>query len=64
MAEIEISVFQRQCWDRRIGDQATLVRETQALEVERNAAQATIHWLFTTQQARVKLERLYPCNSA
>ena len=64
MAEIEISVFQRQCWDRRIGDQATLICETQALEMERNAAQATIHWQFTTQQARVKLERLYPCNSA
>jgi len=64
MAEIEISVFQRQCWDRRIGDQATLVRETQALEAERNAAKATIHWQFTADQARVKLERLYPCNSA
>ena len=64
MAEIEISVFQRQCWDRRIGDQATLVRETQALEVERNTAKATIHWQFTAAQARVKLERLYPCNSA
>jgi len=64
MAEIEISVFQRQCWDRRIGDQATLVRETQALEAERNVAQATIHWQFTADQARLKLERLYPCNSA
>jgi hypothetical protein len=64
MAEIEISVFQRQCWDRRLGDQATLVQETQALENERNAAQATIHWQFTTDQARVRLERLYPSNSA
>jgi len=64
MAEIEISVFQRQCWDRRIGDQATLVHETRVLEDERNAARATIHWQFTTDQARVRLERLYPCNSA
>jgi hypothetical protein len=64
MAEIEISVFQRQCWDQRIGDQATLVHQTQALEAERNAKQATIHWQFTADQARVKLERLYPCNSA
>ncbi len=64
MAEIEISVFQRQCWDRRIGDQATLVGETQLLEAERNATKATIRWQFTTDQARVKLERLYPCNSA
>ena len=64
MAEIEISVFQRQCWDRRIGDQATLVSETQALETERNTAKATIHWQFTADQARVRLEWLYPCNSA
>ncbi len=63
MAEIEISIFQRQCWDRRIGDQTTLIRETQALEAERNAVQATIHWQFTADQARVRLERLYPCNS-
>ncbi len=64
MAEIEISVFQRQCWGRRIGDQPTLVSETQALEVERNAARATIHWQFTTDQARLRLEKLYPSNSA
>jgi hypothetical protein len=64
MAEIEISVFGRQCWDRRIGDQATLVRETQALEAERNAAKATIDWQFTADRARERLKRLYPCNSA
>ena len=27
---------------------------------ERNAAQATIHWRFNTQDARTKLHRLYP----
>jgi hypothetical protein len=64
MAEIEISVFERQCWDRRIGDKATLVSETQALENERNAAKATIDWQFTADRARERLKRLYPCNSA
>jgi hypothetical protein len=64
MAEIEISVFDRQCWDRRIGDKATLVSETQALENERNAAKATIDWQFTADRARERLKRLYPCNSA
>ncbi len=64
MAEIEISVFGRVCWDRRIGDKATLVRETQALEAERNAAKATIQWQFTADHARERLQRLYPCNSA
>jgi hypothetical protein len=64
MAEIEISVFGRQCWARRMGDKATLVRETQALEDERNATKATIRWQFTADHARQRLQRLYPCNSA
>ena len=64
MAEIEINVMVGQCWDRRIGDKATLVRETQALEAERNAAKATIRWQFTADHARERLQRLYPCNSA
>jgi hypothetical protein len=32
----------------------------QRLENERNAAQATVTWLFSSQDARVKLHRLYP----
>lgn len=63
MAELELSVFERQCWDRRIGDQETLARETQALEEQRNAAHATIRWQFTNQVARRKLHRLYPSQS-
>ena len=64
MAELEISVFDRLCWDRRIPDVATLTRETNALEQERNAAQATVHWQFSCQDARDKLHRLYPSHSA
>ena len=60
MAELEISVFNRFCWDRRIGDRDTLARETLALENERNAKQATVHWQFTCQLARQRLHRLYP----
>jgi hypothetical protein len=60
MAEIELSVFNRECWNRRIGDVVTLTSETQALENERNAAHATVHWRFTSRDARVKLQRLYP----
>jgi transposase len=60
MAELEISVFSRLCWDRRIADADTLARETLALETERNAKQATVHWQFTCQQARTRLHRLYP----
>jgi len=60
MAEIELSIFNRECWNRRIGDVATLTSETQALENERNAAHATVNWRFTSRDARVKLQQLYP----
>lgn len=62
MAEIEFSVLARSCLKRRVPNEATLCREIQALERERNAAQATIHWRFNAQDARVKLHRLYPSN--
>lgn len=64
MAEIELSVFSRECWDRRIGDANTLASETQVLEDERNAAHATVTWRFTSRDARVKLQRLYPSISS
>jgi hypothetical protein len=60
MAELEFSVVTRQCLDRRIPDEATLIRELQAYEERRNAANAKITWRFTSEQARVKLHRLYP----
>lgn len=60
MAEIELSVFGRQCLSRRIPDEQTLKREVAALEEERNTARATVHWRFTSQDARIKLKRIYP----
>ena len=48
MAEIELSVFSRQCLNRRIGDEALLRREVAALERERNEAAAIIDWRFST----------------
>jgi transposase len=60
MAECELSVLGRQCLSRRIEDQKTLTREVQAWERERNAAQVTINWQFTTADARIKLKHLYP----
>jgi hypothetical protein len=60
MAEIELSVLMRQCWDRRIPDEETLRREVKAYEDRRNEARATIDWQFTCKEARVKLHRLYP----
>src|SRR5262249_34804459 len=62
MAEIEISVVERGCLSRPVGDRQTLEGCVAALEAERNAASCTIHWQFTSQQARVKLANLYPVN--
>ena len=51
MAEIEIGAFIRQCLDRRIGDKETLTQEVNACVRNRNAAGATIRWMFTLEQA-------------
>ncbi len=64
MAEIELSVLQGQCLDRRIADEATLVREIAAWEKQRNQAQATIDWRFAVTDGREKLKRLYPSHPA
>lgn len=60
MAETELSILTKQCLDRRIPDMPTLIREVAAWEEQRNSAEATIEWQFTTDQARTKLKRLYP----
>ena len=63
MAEIEFSVLTRACLQGRNPDEPALQRAMKAYEAERNAAAATINWRFTTQDARIKLHRLYPFNS-
>ena len=60
IAEIELSVLSRQCLSRRIADQETLKHEVQAWQDRRNQQRATIKWQFTTEDARIKLKRLYP----
>lgn len=60
MAEIEFSVLGRQCLNRRIAAEDTLIEEVAAWESTRNRHQTTITWRFTTQDARIKLHRLYP----
>jgi transposase len=60
MAELELSVFARQCLNRRIADQETLTREAAAWEARRNQSRPIIDWQFRTADARTKLKRLYP----
>jgi transposase len=60
MAEIELSVLARQCLERRIPDREALAGEVEAWEAERNAAESSIDWRFTSADARIKLKHLYP----
>ena len=60
VAEIELSVLSSQCLDRRIPDAAALDRELAAWERRRNGEASKVTWQFTTDDARVKLRRLYP----
>jgi transposase len=60
MAEIEIGVLKGQCLSRRIADRERLEREIAAWQRRRNAAEAKIGWMFTTEAARTKLGRFYP----
>ncbi len=63
MAEIEFSVLTRACLQGRNPDELALQRATGIYETERNARKAIIDWRFTTQDARHKLLRFYPCLS-
>lgn len=60
IAEIELSALTTQCLDRRIPDLQTLRQEIKAWEQKRNAGQKSVDWRFTTDNARIKLKRLYP----
>ena len=60
VAEIELSVFTRQCLDRRIGTIDALGREAAAWFICRNAARKSVNWRLTTDDARIKLKKLYP----
>jgi hypothetical protein len=60
IAEIELSVFTKQCLDRRIPDIDTLKQESQAWFLQRNLSLKAVDWRFSTDDARIKLKRLYP----
>jgi hypothetical protein len=60
VAEIELSVLQRQCLDRRIPDPDTMQSEIVAWEGTRNNRLSKVDWQFRTSDARIKLKHLYP----
>jgi hypothetical protein len=63
MAEIEIGVMRRQCLDRRIDSRDLLETEVRAWERRRTESGAKIRWMFSTDQARVKMAKSYPTPS-
>jgi transposase len=60
MAEIELSHLSRQCLDRRIPDHETLQKEVLSWLKQRNNEASKVDWQFTTEDARIKLKKLYP----
>jgi hypothetical protein len=60
MAESELGVLATQCLDRRIPDKSKLIEEVAAWQDNRNKHHVKADWQFTTNDARVKLKRLYP----
>jgi len=64
MAEIELNVLMGQCLNRRIDNMTTIRKEVKAWEQHRNNKIAKINWQFKTDDARIKLKRLYPTISS
>jgi transposase len=60
MVEIEIGVLRTQCLDRRIDNRQHMETEIAAWQHRRNASDARINWMFSTEKARTKLARAYP----
>lgn len=60
IAEIELSALNSQCLNRRIPAIDALRREVCAWQRQRNQRGAPVNWRFTTDDARIKLARLYP----
>ena len=60
MAEIELNVLNGQCLNRRIDKLKEIESQVEAWCDHRNNLDAKINWQFASEDARVKLRRLYP----
>lgn len=60
IAEIELSALNGQCLRRRIPSATEMRRHIAAWQADRNTRGAPVNWRFTTEDARIKLTRLYP----
>ena len=60
MAEIEIGILSRQCLSQSLSSFELMTRQVNAWTLHRNAACSTVHWRFSSCDARCKLRKLYP----
>lgn len=60
MAEIELSVLARQALSGRLPCLEAVQECVASWQTKRNQTQTAIDWRFTTENARIKLKRLYP----
>jgi len=60
MAEIELSILSRQCMSDYFDSITKLTTAIHEWEQARNQQLIGINWRFTTQDARIKLRKLYP----
>lgn len=60
IAEIELSALKRQCLSVRIDCIEKMRGKVVAWNNDRNNRQTTVDWQFKTDDARIKLKRLYP----
>lgn len=60
MAEIELSVLKGNGLAERIPSKEALIEQVRKFENRRNGQCKKVNWQFTTDDARVKLKRLYP----
>lgn len=60
MAEIEIEIMSRQALGKLLADLESFKEQVRVWIIKRNEEYAKINWQFKTQDARIKLARLYP----
>jgi len=60
MAEIELHALNSQCLSRHIATMEDMKTEVNAWQEHRNNKDSKINWQFKTEDARIKLKKLYP----
>lgn len=60
IAEIELNVIHSQCLNRRIDNIEEVRQQVKAWQDYRNNRKETVKWQFKTDDARIKLKKLYP----